>query len=144
MEPGLKLVDRLGITLRPEFVEVEVTGVRLTNGDALRVRCVRPDAEEMAQQMGFLPGDVPASTPSENQDERKSLLEWAPGLIERWVKVEVDGEWVPAFSFADPCPDDRIPGRELTTVDIANLGMKVMRLGGYAGGPEAGTRFLGQ
>lgn len=139
------LAHQLGLLVRPEFEMVEISGVRRSDSSMLPVRCVKPNARELAEVMRALPGDRPATVKEHDptDEAEDAFLRWAPRLIERWALVELNGEWVQAFTFSDPPDPDRIPGSELTLPDVSKLAIALMRLGGYLGGDAAGT-FLDQ
>lgn len=129
---------------RPEYVDGVVHGIQTKDLAPYPVRCLRPERDEMAVIIGALPGERPATlkdkSAPENGDEDQ-LMRWAPPMIEKWVAVQAeDGSWVcPAFSFADEPAPGLIPGRELTYVDLRDLTLTLMRLGGYVGGAASAS-----
>lgn len=145
---GQNLNDMLQLNHRPDFVDVEVTGITVgADAKPLSVRINKPDRLAMAEEMEALPGPRPKS-PNDGEapdDEEAAMLELGARLIARFAAVQLpDGSWrSPAFSFSTPPDPDLIDGADLSFVDIQTLTINAMQIGGYLGG-AAGVGFLGQ
>ena len=129
------------VRLRPDFIDVEITGIKAADGRPLTVRCAKPAPQDIVRDFRVLPGARPAQLQDRDapDDEQEAdFLAWAPVLIEKYAAIQLeDGTWHrPAFSFADDAPEDLLPGRDLTMNDFTRLATTVMELSGYMGGTD--------
>jgi len=149
------MVEQQGIVqhfrLRPDYVDVEVTGILTAEGKPVVVRLHRPDARELFELLKVAPGAAPERVADgeelvEEESNEDRVYRLSTPLLERWASVRLpNGEWArPAFSFDENGNHGGLlPGDALTYVDRAGLGLRLLQLGGYAGGAATDT-FLGQ
>jgi len=110
---------------------VVLNDLKTVAGEAVRVRCEKPDPLCVVRQARSLPG---VATKREEMSEQQALefnVRWAPMLVEAGTSLAgPDGDEVrPAFYFGDARPNPRsIHGRALSARDLVALAEAVARL----------------